>query len=335
MRDRIQWLVLAAALLCMAGGQAWAGGDVDPLAGYVETVGEGVRVVHQSGMEETARGVIDLYTGAARKAEAALGWGAPEGVSIVLVTNRETFGALAGTSLISAYAVGESRAMVIDYTEIMARPAMLESTLTHELVHIILSARIGGQIPRWLNEGVAQWVADGPAEVIVEGGRHLIERAAVTDRLIPLPRLTGAFPPDRDGLHLAYAESKSFIEYVAERHGPGAVTGMLGLMAEGETAARAYRLRTGEPIGDAQAAWARELRRDASWPMALGPYIMDILFAFAALVLMAGFIRMYIRLKTYRDDEGEDGNDETTLSENPRRRRSGRIEEPHDDEYWH
>jgi hypothetical protein len=46
-------------------------------------------------------------------------------------------------------------------------PFTLTVTLKHELCHLFLHYLIGGgELPRWFNEGIAQWTSGGIAELM-------------------------------------------------------------------------------------------------------------------------------------------------------------------------
>jgi hypothetical protein len=85
-------------------------------------------------------------------------------------------------------------------------------TLTHELNHVAVAALAGPLIPSWLHEGVADWLALGRA----------------TDERKPggsdgrLPRDFEFTVGGSESINRSYAESRSFISFLASRAGLGA-----------------------------------------------------------------------------------------------------------------
>jgi hypothetical protein len=88
--------------------------------------------------------------------------------TIVLVNDSEKFQEMTGNSLIVAYAVSQRNLIVIDHSKMNTKPFSLGSIIKHELCHLLLHDKISKVIlPRWLDEGVSQWVSDGIAEIIM------------------------------------------------------------------------------------------------------------------------------------------------------------------------
>jgi hypothetical protein len=137
----------------------------------------------------------------------------------------------------------------------------LESTVRHEIVHLALAARAGGQpLPRWFHEGVA---------VSVESGWGITDRARLLFALVGEPaigdleRLFGS-NAQRQTVR-AYLLAAVLVADVQRRHGldvPGAIAGRV---AAGTPFRRAFELETGESA-DAAAARAWEpYRRWTVW----------------------------------------------------------------------
>lgn len=97
--------------------------------------------------------------------------------------------------------------------------APLEQVLDHELVHVLVGRAFGGRpVPRWLQEGLAQYYAGelGPRTA------EVLTRAAGTGALLPLRRIAAGFPSDALGAQLAYAQTADFVAFLAQRAGGGA-----------------------------------------------------------------------------------------------------------------
>ena len=103
----------------------------------------------------------------------------------------------------------------------------MEQRIPHELMHVMSYRRVGagyGNLPAWLREGTATLVEIYPN---ADYDRALADAAARND-LIPLKDLCASFPADAGQAFLAYAESRSFTNYL---HGTYGSAGLLSLAA--------------------------------------------------------------------------------------------------------
>jgi hypothetical protein len=103
----------------------------------------------------------------------------------------------------------------------------MEQRIPHELMHVMLYRHIGPgyqNIPAWLREGMATLAELYPN---ADYDRALAD-AVSADRLISLKNLCISFPADTGQAFLAYAEARSFTNYL---HGTYGSTGLLNLAA--------------------------------------------------------------------------------------------------------
>jgi len=90
---------------------------------------------------------------------------------------------------------------------------LMEQRIPHELMHVMLYRRVGAgykNIPAWLREGMATLAEVYPDP---EYDRFLMD-AAARNSLIPIRDLCAPFSPNADSAFLAYAESRSFTNYL-------------------------------------------------------------------------------------------------------------------------
>ncbi len=101
-----------------------------------------------------------------------------------------------------------------------------ERALVHELSHVVVeqaAASCGGDLPAWLDEGLATYI-EGPLEaVFVEA----LEEAIKADRVLGVRSLAGAFPYGRADATLAYAQSHDLVRYLLQTHGPERMDALL------------------------------------------------------------------------------------------------------------
>lgn len=132
--------------------------------------------------------------------------------------------------------------------------------VTHELTHVVLDlkmARSGVEPPRWVHEGVAQWM-EGEMRA---AEKDVLGRAAAEGRLIRLADLERAFAGKPETVSLAYAESYALIGYMAD-HGPqGCLARFLELLMETGDEHLALRRAMRLPVGVVERRWLEDTRR--------------------------------------------------------------------------
>ena len=228
--------------------------------------------------------------------------------TVVLIKESETFQRAAGTNLIVAFAIPEKNLMVIDYSKTRKDPFSIETTMKHELCHLLLHNYIKeGNLPKWLDEGVCQWVSDGISEIIMTQKRSVLDEAILSGRYISIRALTGHFPRDERYLVLAYEESKSLVEYMISSFGKEAVLSVLHYLEEGTEVDEALLRGLSISLDELESRWHHHLRRRITWVAYLINHLYEILFFLAAMVMIYGFIRGLRKKRAYRDEEEEDG----------------------------
>jgi hypothetical protein len=174
------------------------------------------------------------------------------------------------------------------------------------LCHLILHHYIrGGNLPRWLNEGISQWVSGGITEIIIGENKDLLKQATLSGRFIRINDLTEKFPQDEKSLLLAYQESKSFVDYIYGEFGSGGILRILNHLRDGNKIDAAILESVSIPADELEKRWHGRLRKKFTWFTYLSDHLYQILFSLSAFVLIYGFIRLLIRKKAYKDN-GED-----------------------------
>jgi len=194
-------------------------------------------------------------------------------------------------------------------------PFDLEDTFKHELSHILLHQEIDASVlPKWLDEGVAQWASGGMADILRTGDKDLLQQAVLSHRLISLQDIADTFPSSANGLLLAYEESKSFTEFLVKKYGEAKLRLMLRGLKTNETIEQAAYNNLGLPLGKLEQQWKEGLSRENLWISYVAEHLSWLLFFFAALISAAGFYVAKRRLKNYRDrdedEQAEEGSDD-------------------------
>ncbi len=137
----------------------------------------------------------------------------------------------------------------------------LERSVRHEFTHAILSSMSGGQIPGWLDEGIAQWT---------EGHEHPALRQSLKTWLkanepVPLERLQGGFTKlDPAMVPAAYAQSLLASKAIIKAFGFRKIGNYLTLLRKGVERPLAFESAFGlstaefeEKLGESLLTWAK------------------------------------------------------------------------------
>ncbi len=269
---------------------------------------ENVTIVFEPSLQTVADDVVRLYPKLRRELEGFLGWNFDINPRVVLISQHRRFQELSGHKNFVAYAIPQKNLVVIDYTRMNMRPFTLEITLKHELCHLFLHRYVNNRnLPKWLDEGVCQWVSDGIGELYIDKNWSGLDAAVMAGRVIPFRRLGDYFPRDRASLTLAYEQSKSFINYIDRQYGYGALLEILAFLKNGESIDYAVMGSLDVSLEQLEKEWLAQLDTTPRWLIFLASHIYAILFFLAAIMTMFGFIRLLIkRRRIYREWEEED-----------------------------
>lgn len=129
-----------------------------------------------------------------------------------------------------------------------------QRALAHELAHVV----VGGftfscvdSTPAWVAEGLAM-AAEGPLEPYLQSR---LDRAVREDRLLPLSSLGEHFSESAEVALLAYAQSKSLVDFLALRYGQSGMLDLLQCFREGLPEDQALQTAFGLDRAGLEAAW--------------------------------------------------------------------------------
>ena len=264
-------------------------------------------VFYDPPLKYSALEIADMYPGIKADLERIFGWKLNLKPSIILIKDRAKFQRMAESPLTVAFAVPARNLIVIDHSKMHINPFNLGNILKHELCHLLLHHHIRGvALPRWLDEGIAQWASDGISDILMDQKRSLLNKAIYRDRLILLHTLQKGFPPDKESLSLAYEESKSFVTYIISKFGKEGVLTVLNYMRQGEDVDSAILKALLIPLGELEKKWHHSLRQRVTWFTYLSYHLYEILFSVAALITIYAFIRVIMRKRAYMKEEEEE-----------------------------
>ena len=284
--------------------------DVNPLYAEEFSVleGESVTILYETPIRAGAQEAAKIYPVIERDLEAVLRWPVDFRPTVLLVKESSTFQRMARSPLVVAFAVPDKNLMVIDHSKMGVDPFTLEGTMKHELCHLVLHRHLRGRdIPKWLDEGIAQWVSGGIIEIMRSRKETRLTQATLGRRIIPVRALTERFPGDREALLLAYEESRSLVAYMIDKHGLDGVLKILASMREGYDWEAAIFKGISVSFEELEADWLHHIRKRLTWLSYIINHLYEILFFLGAVITMYAAFRVFLRKRAYmRDMEDDD-----------------------------
>jgi hypothetical protein len=122
--------------------------------------------------------------------------------------------------------------------------------LTHAVVHQVTDNPFG-DVPQWLNEGMASRSEPGFSSDQAEA----LARALADDKLMSLRAISGSFPVDSDEALLAYGESYSAVTFLLEQYGRGGLNQLLQAYREGVTHDEGLQRALGVDMAEFDRQW--------------------------------------------------------------------------------
>lgn len=264
-----------------------------------------VKIIYDDGLEKAAVSSAEIYPDIKKDLEKVIGWEVDFYPTIYLVKDHEHFLRMSGHPLVVGFAVPEEMLIAIDYSKMLSKPFSISSLMKHELCHLLLHKNIHEKnLPKWLDEGVAQWVSDGLADIIM-ADYSFIDRAIVTERLIPFKYLNQRFPGDNETLILSYAQSKSLVEYMANEYETNGIRDLLNSLRSGNDMESAVRETFFISFDELEKNWYSAMKKKVTWLTILIRNLYEILFFLAAISLIVAYVKIVIRKRAMRDYEDD------------------------------
>jgi len=267
-----------------------------------------VVVCYDKDLRPAADKLIEIYPEVTAELEATLRWKVDYRPVVYLVEDRRVFTRMAGSRFYVAYAVPAKNLVVIDYSHMNIHPFTLRVTLKHELCHLLLHRHINkAHLPKWLDEGVAQWSSEGIGEIIVGKRRSRLTWARLSGRLISLGALSHEFPRDEDSLILAYEQSKDIVEYINKDFGRNSLLNLLNAVKNGNEINDAMLISLAMPVSEFESRWRKHVKIFSALFAYIAGNIYSILFFLSALLTVFAYIRLLIkkrrRMLEYEEEE--------------------------------
>lgn len=188
-------------------------------------------------------------------------------------------------------------------------------TAIHEYVHLLLkSGAPSAEIPRWLDEGLAQVLA----EQMDYRDDALIGRAAVSGRLFGLRAIEGLMGMNADAARQGYAEAAIAVGWMESRWGMAGISNLIHAVRQGQPFEEAFRTIFGRSAGAFETEYLEHVRKRYRIS-----FVADVetwvAIVFVVLVLAGGVAVFLRRRRTLRRWKEEDRRlrESTTGSEPP------------------
>jgi hypothetical protein len=171
----------------------------------------------------------------------------------------------------------------------------MEQRIPHELMHVMMYRAVGAgyyNIPAWLREGMATLAETYPNADY----DRVLAQAAADKRLIPLKDLCASFPADQGSAFLAYAEARSFTDYLYRTYdGSRGLLKLIASYASGVDCEHGPERDFGAPLSNLEIKWRSSVLGQNTLLPALqniSPYLVLL-----CVVLIIPFIVILITLR--------------------------------------
>lgn len=260
-------------------------------------------ILYTPALKTAAEEMAAIYPGIKSELEKSLNLKVSFSPTIIIEDDHDRFLEMSGHPLVVGFAVPERLLIVIDYTKMNKNPFSLTSITKHELCHLLLHYHIDrNRLPKWLDEGVAQWVSGGLADIVMADHSRL-DRAIATGRYIGIRNLEQRFPGEEEYLILAYEESKSIVEYIVRQYGTQSLLELLHSLRAGHNLKEAVMKSLAITFDELEKNWYSALEKNATWFLLFINHLYEFLFFFAGIALFIAYIRILIRKRSLKEDD--------------------------------
>jgi hypothetical protein len=282
-------ILIVMALLCLRAAPEWA-----------ERGTAHFTILYQPQSARLVDRVLPDFETQLARVTGLLRTGPPAKITVVLAPDARTFSNLAGGAppWVSGMAYPERAAIYLrPLSGMEVRHASLSAVIAHEITHVVLYHKLNGRhVPRWLDEGLAVFMADEPLYSRAE----TLAQIGLTGRYIPFRRLEYDFPDNSDDAATAYAESGDFIRFLYHKYGNDAFNRYLDLIAQGADPDQALQEAFHSTLFPLETEWLHGVR----WAYGLIPALSGgaMLWALLGLLSAVAYFRKSARMKEVRKD---------------------------------
>ncbi len=271
----------------------------------MEIESDRVKVIFPKGFEEQARLIVDNYQSSLNELKKELNWGLDLKPTVVLVASKKFFERISGTRYAVGLAIPDKNTIAINIVPLFSKTYMMLEVFKHELCHLVLHRHIKSSfLPRWLDEGVAQWASGNLGELLLYEDSFRSMKLNMARLAVPLEYLSSSFPSDPQGLFLAYEESLSFVNYIVKNYGKDGLISILKKLAQGNDVEDAFRQVLSKSFDVVEDEWIDNIRNKNRWLLWLSSYLYELLFALGGVLAVVAFVKLKLKKKRmdFEDD---------------------------------
>lgn len=231
-------------------------------------ISENVRVDYEQKNSVFAKYVLSISQKVRESVTEKTGIKYDNPILIKISPSRSEFNKITGINNlgIQGIAISEANLTVINSENVFNKSNDdIFRLLEHEFAHIYMGNYIshGADIsfPRWLNEGVAQWVSGGANELFSSSFQDSLQTAFISNRLLPFSAIIQGFPNTQDNFTLAYAQSLSMIEYLVEKHGNEKLENLLVNLKQEKNFYTAFSKTYSQTFQEVEGQWHLDKRK--------------------------------------------------------------------------
>jgi hypothetical protein len=293
-------VLLMSAFIPLTASPAAAG---DPSASEVRLVTRYARVSGRARARETVDRVGAAIDDAVPRIAPLVGTDDLRPVSARVYLDRREFREATGIaprSLVVGLASLPDGQVHVDGTGVLAS---IERVVPHEVGHVLIGRAVGQALPalpRWLNEGIAEYVAGERAAQVDPVALRAIGRG----RALDLSDLDGAIARGGADAGLAYAQAASVVNFLVDRQGETVIAALLQSIRQTADFETSVQQVTGLTTAELEASWRRSVSHRWRWILLFQSSAP--VFGLMLLLFLVGFIRHY-REKRRRQEAPDDG----------------------------
>lgn len=199
-------------------------------------------------MEDTGRMVIDTMDRSYASLVSQLGFEPSERVVVILYSRRD-YREMGGPHWSAGLFDGKIRVPVRGLERLDEH---IKTTLHHELAHAFIHAKAGKAAPRWLHEGLAEYVEGTRTEQHGELLARVINSGQSFEHCLPTARCD---------VRLFYPAAASMVDYMIQRRGMGAIRDVLTALGEGHDIDASLNRVLGSDVSGLIRDWEHFIRR--------------------------------------------------------------------------
>lgn len=179
---------------------------------------------------------------------------------------------------VPAFADPDQRGIFVTSDDRSAGQEALQRDVSHEIAHLLVydgAGQYSRSVPGWFSEGVATLGSRSEQQLDAILGGAVDNGVLLSLETLCTPEFANLPPRDKA---LAYAQSRSFAQYILSRYGPSQISGLLSAFRDGKSCDEAVQLVLGTSLAHIESQWHASLspmpRNPSDLPNSLLPWLL-------------------------------------------------------------